>query len=253
LLSRARRLTAKPIGVGFLMPFVDRDAVQTAGEQAEVVEFFYGEPDRELIELARSHGAVVGWQVGSAYEARQAVEAGCGYVVAQGTEAGGHVRGGLPLDKVLAETLAEVHVPVVAAGGVGSGSRTAHLLRAGAAAVRVGTRFVVADEADAHPRYVQELVAAGSGDTVLTEAFATGWPDAPHRVLRLSLEAAKAFTGDVVAKLGDRNLPPFAPVPPTGAAVGEVEAMPMYAGMSVGDVRATGPAAAIVAELTNGL
>jgi NAD(P)H-dependent flavin oxidoreductase YrpB (nitropropane dioxygenase family) len=253
LLSQARELTTEPIGVGFLMPFVVREVVHLAAERADVVEFFYGDPDRELVALAGRHGAVVGWQVGSAGEARRAAEAGCGYVVAQGTEAGGHVRGNHRLREVLAETMVEVSLPVVAAGGVGSAVRAAELLSAGAAAVRVGTRFVAADEADAHPLYVLALVAAGSADTVLTEAFANGWPDAPHRVLRSSLAAAEAFTGDIVATVGGRNLPRFAPVPPTGAAQGEVAAMPMYAGTSVDDVRAKIPAAAIVDELTTSL
>jgi nitronate monooxygenase len=253
LVSRARELTTASIGVGFLMPFVSREAVAAAGERADVVEFFYGDPDHDLIELAGHHGAVVGWQAGSAGEARDAASAGCAYVVAQGTEAGGHVRGEQLLDQVLAETLSAVDLPVIAAGGIGSAARVAHLLNAGAAGVRCGTRFVAADEADAHPEYVQALIAAGAEDTVLTQAFSTGWPNAPHRVLRSSLDAAAAFTGDVVATVGERGLPRFAPVPPTVAAHGQVSAMPMYAGTSVGDVRAIMPAAAIIAELTTSL
>jgi hypothetical protein len=53
--------------------------------------------------------------------------------------------------------------------------------------------------------YVDALIAASASDTVLTDVFATGWPDAPHRVLRCSLEAAEAFTGEVVATVGERN------------------------------------------------
>jgi nitronate monooxygenase len=253
LVSRARELVTGSIGVGFLMPFVSREAVAAAGERADVVEFFYGDPDHELIELAGRRGAVVGWQAGSAAEAREAANAGCAYVVAQGTEAGGHVRGQQPLDEVLAETLSAVDLPVVASGGIGSAARVAQLLNTGAAAVRCGTRFVAADEADAHPKYVQALIRAGAEDTVLTQAFGTGWPNAPHRVLRSSLEAAAAFTGDVVATVAERSLPRFAPVPPTTTAKGEVSAMPMYAGTSVDHVRATMPAAAIVTELTASL
>jgi NAD(P)H-dependent flavin oxidoreductase YrpB (nitropropane dioxygenase family) len=195
----------------------------------------------------------VGWQVGSVGEARRAAGAGCAYVVAQGTEAGGHVRGEQHLDQVLLETLSAIDLPVIAAGGIGSAARITEVLNAGAAAVRCGTRFVAADEADAHPRYVQALVAAGVEDTVLTGAFGTGWPDAPHRVLRSSLDAAQAFSGDVVATVSGRSLPRFAPVPPTSAAQGDVSAMPMYAGTSVRDVHAVMPAADIVAELTTGL
>jgi NAD(P)H-dependent flavin oxidoreductase YrpB (nitropropane dioxygenase family) len=139
---------------------------------------------------------------------------------------------------------------VIASGGIGSAARAAQLLNAGAAAVRCGTRFVTAAEADAHPEYVQALIAAGAEDTLLTEAFGNGWPDAPHRVLRSSLDAATAFTGPVVATVGTRNIPPFAPVPPTRGAQGDVSAMPMYAGTSVDHVQKTTPAAAIVTELT---
>lgn len=253
VVSRARELTTEAIGVGFLIPFVSPEAVAEAGERADVVEFFYGDPDRELVELAGGGGAVVGWQVGSAVEGRRAVDAGCAYVVAQGTEAGGHVRGDQGLDEVLAETLLAVDVPVIASGGIGTAARAAQLLNAGAAAVRCGTRFVAAIEADAHPAYVEALIGATAEDTVLTEAFGAGWPHAPHRVLRSSLEAAEAFTGNTVASIGERNLPPFAPVPPTGAAHGEVAAMPMYAGASVGDVHASMPAATIAAELMAGL
>jgi nitronate monooxygenase len=84
--SRARELVTGSIGVGFLMPFVSREAVTAAGEQADMVEFFYGHPDHELIQLAGRRGAVVGWRAGSAAEAREAADAGCAYVAAQGTE-----------------------------------------------------------------------------------------------------------------------------------------------------------------------
>jgi nitronate monooxygenase len=205
------------------------------------------------VRLAQADGAIVGWQTGSAAEARAAAEAGCDYVVAQGIEAGGHVRGTQCLNDVLAETLAGVDVPVVAAGGVGTAERFAGLLAAGAAAVRVGTRFVAAQEADAHPDYVARLIAASSQDTVLTETFASGWPDAPHRVLRSAAETAEAFDGAVVGVVGDREIPVFSPRPVTRDVRGEISAMALYAGRSVDHVTRIQPAAEIVAELTVGL
>jgi nitronate monooxygenase len=63
-------------------------------------------------------------------------------------------------------------------------------LAAGAAGVRVGTRFVAEQESGAHPLYVAALIAATADDTLLTETFSTDWPDAPHRVLRSCVEAA---------------------------------------------------------------
>lgn len=250
LVQEARTRTDRPIGIGFLIPFVALEAVKAAGESVEVVEFFYGDPDRELVQLARGAGAIVGWQTGSAAEASAAAEAGCDYVVAQGIEAGGHVRGTQRLDDVLAETIARVDVPVLAAGGVGTAERFAELLEAGAAAVRVGTRFVAAQEADAHPDYVSRLIGASSQDTVLTEAFGSGWPDAPHRVLGSSIQAAEAFSGEVVAVVGDRELGVFSPRAATSDVRGEISAMALYAGESVDHVKEVQPAATVVGELT---
>jgi NAD(P)H-dependent flavin oxidoreductase YrpB (nitropropane dioxygenase family) len=250
LVQDARARTRQPIGIGFLVPFVATEAVEAAAASVEVVEFFYGEPDRELVRLAHGNGAIVGWQTGTVDEARAAVEAGCGYVVVQGIEAGGHVRGTQCLDDVLAETLARVDVPVVAAGGVGTPERFTALLAAGASAVRVGTRFVVAEEADAHPDYVARLIAASSRDTVLTEAFGNGWPDAPHRVLRSAVKAAEAFDGAAVGAVGDQEIGVFSPRPATRDVRGEIAAMALYAGESVDHVTHIQPAAEIVAELT---
>jgi nitronate monooxygenase len=250
LVQGVRERTSEAIGIGFLIPFVAAEAVEAAAASVEVVEFFYGDPDRELVRLGHADGAIVGWQTGSADEARAAVEAGCDYVVVQGIEAGGHVRGTQRLDDVLAETLAGVEVPIVAAGGVGTAKRFTELLTAGASAVRVGTRFVAAQEADAHPDYVARLIAASSHDTVLTEAFANGWPDAPHRVLRSAVEAAEAFDGAVIGAVGDREIAVFSPRAVTRDVRGEVAAMALYAGESVDHVTHIQPAAEIVAELT---
>ena len=63
-------------------------------------------------------------------------------------------------------------------------------LRAGADAVRIGTRLVATTEADVHPAYADALVDASNDDTILTETFAMGWPKAPHRVLRSCVEAS---------------------------------------------------------------
>ncbi|HEY6399451.1 MAG TPA: nitronate monooxygenase [Solirubrobacteraceae bacterium] len=250
LVDNARALTRKPIGIGFLIPFVVVEAVEAAAASVEVIEFFYGDPDPRLIALARGQDAIVGWQTGSAAEARAAAEAGCDYVIVQGIEAGGHVRGTQPLDQVLAETLASVGVPVLAAGGVGTAQRLSALLTAGAAAVRVGTRFVAAHEANAHPDYVARLIAASHRDTVLTEAFGSGWPKAPHRVLRSAVDAAEHHEGAVVAVAGDLEIGVFSPRSATADVCGEIAAMALYAGQSVDHVTRIQPAVEIVAELT---
>jgi nitronate monooxygenase len=249
-MESARALTTQPIGVGFLMPFVASEAVEAAGASADVVEFFYGDPDPDLVRVARAHGALVAWQTGSVAEALAAVEAGCDFVVAQGIEAGGHIRGTQRLDDVLAETLAAVDLPVVAAGGVGTPERLGELLAAGAAAVAVGTRFVAAEESDAHPLHVERLIAASREDTVLTETFVIGWPNAPHRVLRSAVEAAEQLDRPVAGVTDGQEIPRFAPLPPTRQTHGDVAAMALYAGESVDAVTRIQPAREILAELT---
>jgi nitronate monooxygenase len=63
----------------------------------------------------------------------------------------------------------------------------------------LASRFVGASESDGAPEYVELLIAASRDETVLTNAFNTGWANAPHRVLRSALEAAQQFDGSVIA------------------------------------------------------
>ncbi len=244
------------LGVNFLMPFLDRECVAIAARAVRVVEFFYGEPERTLVEAVHRGGALASWQVGSAAEAAAAVAVGCDLVVAQGIEAGGHVRGQLGLLPLLREVLDTVAVPVVAAGGIATGRDVAAVLAAGAAGVRMGTRFVAAAESGAHPAYVAALLRAKSEETVLTEAFSVLWPNAPHRVLRSCIAAANACTEEIMGQFDWGGMPMpverFSVFCPTVGTRGQVDAMALYAGQSVGAVCRIEPAADIVRELVAG-
>jgi NAD(P)H-dependent flavin oxidoreductase YrpB (nitropropane dioxygenase family) len=174
-------------------------------------------------------------------------------IVAQGTEAGGHVRGTTGILPLLSQVVPSVDLPVIAAGGIARGRDLAVGLGAGAAGGRVGTRFVASSESGAHRRYVEALLGASDDDTCLTEAFSAGWPDAPHRVLRSAVAAAQSTTENVVGetRLDDRVVPVqrFSPICPSNRTTGAIEAMALYAGESVGDVNEVLPAAEIVAQL----
>lgn len=230
-----------PVGVNFLVPFLDRAALAEAAGRSPLVEFFWATPDAELVGIAHDGGARVGWQVGSAEEARAARDAGCDVIVAQGVEAGGHVRGSVGLLPLLDEVRGAIDLPIIAAGGIGTGRGMAAALTAGADAVRVGTRFIAARESTAHPAYVDALIGATAADTVLTTAFGQGWPDAPHRVLRSSIEAG--------AKLGSGQS--WSPLWPSSTFTGEAQACALYAGQSVGSVHSRQSAAEVVAELVD--
>jgi NAD(P)H-dependent flavin oxidoreductase YrpB (nitropropane dioxygenase family) len=253
VLEDLRAVAHGPVGVNFLIPFVDPACVDVAAAGAPVVEFFYGEPDPAWIERARRSQARVGWQIGSLREARAAAAAGCDYLIVQGTEAGGHVRGRTKLLALLAEVRAALDLPLLAAGGIATARHVAAACAAGADGVRVGTRFVAAAESGAHPEYVAALLAARSGDTVLTEAFSVPWPDAPHRVLRSCVQRAAALTHDRAGEVisGERifPIPRWCTIAPTRETRGEIAAMALYAGESVGEVQRIEPAADIVHEL----
>lgn len=229
------------VGVNFLLPFLDRTALEEAARRVRLVELFWGDPDPGIVAAIHGGGALAGWQVGSTDEAVTAVDAGCDVVIAQGIEAGGHVRGTvglLPLLDAVRRRLGN-DVPLVAAGGIGTGRAMASALIAGADAVRIGTRFVAATESVAHPDYVEALIAATADDTVLTTVFGNGWPDAPHRVLRSAVAAGTALGADQA----------WTPNWPTIDDVGSVAAHALYAGQSVGAVVRRQPAAEIVGEL----
>jgi nitronate monooxygenase len=245
--------TGKPFGVNFLMPFLDPEALTLAAGKARVVEFFFGDPDRSLVEIAHGRGALVSWQVGSPHEAHEARDAGCDIIVAQGTEAGGHVRGRTDL-AILLEALSDLATPMVAAGGIATAADIERALSFPATAVRIGTRFVAAEESLAHLDYVDALIHATRHDTVITTEFDVGWPNAPARVLRSSLEAARK-SDDPCATVGEQAwpVPRFSTLPPTKDARGDVAAMPHYAGYSVDGVTKRQTAREIVEELCRGL
>ncbi len=229
------------VGVGFLMPFLDVAAFEAAASAARLVECFYGDPDADLARRAHDAGALLSWQVGSLDEALRAVDAGCDLVVLQGTEAGGHVRGASGLVDLVSTARPRLEVPVVAAGGIGTPERAVEALAAGADAVRVGTRFLAATEADVHPEYLAALVAAGGDDTTITEAFSGGWPNAPHRVLTSCVTAS------------DEDPVTRSVICPTRGFTGDVTSAALYAGRSVGAVTGETTAAAIVEEFTAAL
>lgn len=249
-------LTSKKIGANFLLyQPIDIESLEATAELVDVVDFFWGKPDKNLIKIAKKAEAIVGWQVGSKDEARLAEDAGCDFIIAQSIEAGGHVRGKIGLMPLLDQVISSVKIPVLASGGIGSGASVAAALAAGASGVRCGTRFLAAFESAAHPEYVQALIDAEASDTVYTDKFSVGWPDAPHRVLRASLIAATEFKGECVGTSFDPNLGVTRQIPKFGVVdihkevSGNIAAMPQWAGESVGAVTKRQSASEIVDEM----
>jgi len=173
-IAAARRLSDRPLAVNLLLPFARRGHFEAASE-ADVVVTFWGSPKRQTSKI---------WihQCGSVEEALAAREAGADAVIAQGVEAGGHVRGTVPAVQLLARVRGAVpdDYPVLSAGDVADASDVKARLDAGAEAVVCGTRFLMTEESGAHSTYKARLVEAR--ETIVTELFGAGWP-APHRVV----------------------------------------------------------------------
>lgn len=266
-LAAARRLTDRPIAVNLLLPFVRPGDAEAAAE-ADAIVTFWGEP-RRLAACPWIH------QCGSVAEAKAAAAAGADAVIAQGVEAGGHVRGVTSTLELLERVRGAVRIPVLAAGGIVDRQGVRAVLDAGAVGAVVGTRFLLSDESRAHPEYKRRCLQADT--TVLTELFGLGWPGAPHRVVpnaatrrwlgedsrgpgwirganRLMAPLAQRLPDPIQARAltGQRpSRPFFAPQPPTDdGPAGLVDSGPLYAGANVAQVTQIRPAAQLVGDLT---
>ncbi len=261
-IERTSSLTSRPFAANFLFNSPQDERVEAAlAAGAPIVSLAGGDP-APFIRRIREGGARVLATVGTAVEARHAVDAGADVVVAQGWEAGGHVWGTVAtLALVPAVVDAVAPVPVVAAGGIGDGRGLAAVLALGASGAWVGTRFLAAEEATAHPDYRRRLFAASEADTFYGLLFDGGWGNAPHRVLRNSTvdeweRAGQHPPGDrpgegesVATRANGSAISRYASSTPAAGMEGDIEAMSMWAGQSVALVRRTQPAADIVAEI----
>jgi nitronate monooxygenase len=255
-------LTDRPFGVNLIREWDQRERLKAALEAgAPVISLFWGDA-AGLVTEAREAGAFVVVSVGTAADAVLAAAAGAHVVVAQGWEAGGHVRGTVTTLALVPRVVDAVDpVPVVAAGGIADGRGLAAVLALGAAGAWVGTRFLAAKESSIHEEYRQRVLAAVETDTYYGTLFDGGWPDAPHRALRNSTVDAWEAAGrpapgdrpgeeDEVAARGDGSpIKRYASSTPQASMTGEIEALPNWAGQGVGLVTRVQPAAEIVQEL----
>ncbi|MGH3134053.1 MAG: NAD(P)H-dependent flavin oxidoreductase [Gaiellaceae bacterium] len=274
---RTRTLTDRPFGINLIIEedpanvdedrrFIQEQIRAAMGEGAAAIVLFWGDPS-PYVEEPHANGVKVLIQVGSLEEARSAVEAGVDAVIAQGIEAGGHVRGSIPIWELLPSTVEAIApVPVIASGGIGDGAGLARALLAGAQGVSLGTRFVASDEANVHPEYKRRIVSSVGADTVYTaDLYDVWWPDAPHRTLRNRTfdewdaagrppSGARPGEGTIVGTRthvsGKRiDWPRYAVGMITPDFDGDIDYPPMWAGESCSVVDDVKPASEIVRDL----
>lgn len=261
-LAAIQSRTDRPFGANYVISLMDGDDLDIALDAGvPVISTFWGDP-APLVPRIHDAGALALHTVGSAAEARRAVDAGVDVVVAQGIEAGGHVWGQvstLVLVPAVVDAVPDAHV--IAAGGIADGRGLAAVLALGAGAAWVGTRFVMCEENRLHPDHRARLLAARETDTFYSSLFDIGWPDAPHRVLvndtvETWLAAGepppgkRPNEGEIVGHYADGEpVPRYSFADPNGAVTGNVTSMCMYAGQGVGLVRDEKPVAEIIEEM----
>jgi enoyl-[acyl-carrier protein] reductase II len=173
-MAAVRRLTAKPFGVDLLTALpgqVERGIQTVIDGGARIFVAGLGVP-REAVDLLHANGILVGSMCGKVRHALNALASGVDFVVAQGTEAGGHT-GTVATMALVPQVVDAVgaNIPVVAAGGLYDGRGLAASLALGADGVWIGTRFIATPEARAVRGYKEALLATPEDGTVVSRSY----------------------------------------------------------------------------------
>ncbi len=169
-IQKCKAATRKPfaVNVPLLYPDLDEHIRVIIEEGVKIVFTSAGNP-RTWTGHFKEKGIQVVHVVSSSKFARKAEEAGCDAVVAEGFEAGGHNGREETTTMVLIPAVAKaVQVPVIAAGGIATGSQMLAAMVLGAEGVQMGTRFVATEEASSHFSFKQAVIKAAEGDTQLS-------------------------------------------------------------------------------------
>lgn len=169
-IKNCKLATTKPFGVNLplLYPNIEEHIQTIISEKIPIVFTSAGNPQLHTKRL-KDHGIIVVHVVSSSKFALKAQEAGCDAVVAEGFEAGGHNGREETTTMVLIPAVKKaVDIPVIAAGGIGTGKQMLAAMILGADGVQMGSRFVASDEASSHDNFKQTIINLKEGDTVLS-------------------------------------------------------------------------------------
>src|SRR6266567_3879387 len=245
--------TDKPFGINHLLFQIKEDMYAvTLRARPALVAFAWARKDqnlRDYFQRAHDAGCKVMYMAGEVAEALRAAEAGADVLVAQGTEAGGHVgwMASLPLVPMMVKALAPL--PVLCAGGIADGRGLAAALALGAEGVLLGTRFLATHESPLHANFKQAIVQSNGHDTVLTEIpdIASGrvWPGAMARTLRNRF--VEQWSGrEWALRQQARTVGEAAQV---ARLAGDVDNAPILIGQDAGLIDAVLPAAEVIQRM----
>ena len=174
-IREAKKLTDKPFGVNIMLmsPYADEVAKVVAEEGVKVVTTGAGNPEKYMA-MWKEAGVKVIPVVASVALAKRMERCGADALVAEGSEAGGHI--GENTTMVLVPQVVDaVSIPVIAAGGIADGRGMAAAFMLGAEGIQMGTRFVASKESIVHENYKNQIIKAKDIDSVVT-GMSTGHP-----------------------------------------------------------------------------
>src|SRR4051812_13948646 len=166
-IQKCKQATDKPYGVNLplLYPDIDKHVAVILEEKVPIVFTSAGNPKTWTAKL-KEHGITVVHVVSSAKFAKKCEDAGVDAVVAEGFEAGGHNGREETTTLCLIPAVRQaLSIPLIAAGGIGTGRAMYAVMALGAEGVQVGSRFVCTPEASSHIKFKEAVVAANEGDT----------------------------------------------------------------------------------------
>ena len=169
-LIKCKKATNKPFAVNLpmLYPDIDKHIETIIKHKVPIVFTSAGNPKTWTAHL-QQYGIIVVHVVSSVKFALKAQEAGVDAVVAEGFEAGGHNGRDETTTFCLIPMVSEaISIPLIAAGGIGTGRGMLAAMNLGADAVQIGSRFVASHESSAHDNFKNTVVDAKEGDTMLT-------------------------------------------------------------------------------------
>lgn len=169
-LIKCKEATDKPFGVNLpmLYPNIDEHIQLIIKHKVPIVFTSAGNP-KTYTSFLKSHGITVVHVVSSVKFAKKAEESGVDAVVAEGFEAGGHNgRDETTTLCLIPMVVAEINIPLIAAGGIGTGRGMLAAMNLGADGVQIGSRFVASPESSAHVNFKKVVIDSEEGDTLLT-------------------------------------------------------------------------------------
>ncbi len=174
-IRKARSLTKKPFALNIMLLNPDAEKISKVAieEGIEVIITGAGSPGK-YISSWKDNGIKVLPVIPSVSIARRMEKMGVDGLIAEGGEAGGHI-GELTTMSLIPQVVDAVHIPVIAAGGIGDGRGLAAALMLGASGVQIGTRFLVAYECTINRAYKEKILQAKDTSTIVT-GRATGHP-----------------------------------------------------------------------------